>query len=439
MSKKDFSKEISTVLISNIITILSGFVIGIIISRVLGPEGKGVYSSILVIPIILVNLSLLGTRQSTIYLIGKKLYSLDEISSNLTMIFIISSISAVIICALYYFFFGQTQFTVFSTLVILLTIPFVLIINYSGSIFLGLGNFAMANLVKWLTALINLLFVFIFLWVMEMDILGALLALLLSNFLIAFLSVIIIGSRYKIRLKVNKVIIKEILSRGFGFTAALVVIQLNYRIDIIILQYISGMQEVGFYSIGVSIAENIWLLPTAVGIVINSITASSDDMSMLKDEISKLIRISFMLVFLLSIAIFIFIPFLLPWFYGAEFIKSVTIVKVILPGILIFVLVRILSSYFAGIGKPNIITYIFAPALLLNIILNFILIPKYGGIGAAIATNISYSAGAIALLTVYCKIAGTSFTEMFTYRNSDFKFATQIRKWVLKLNNGFKD
>jgi O-antigen/teichoic acid export membrane protein len=366
------------------------------------------------------------------------MYSLDDISSNLTMIFIISSISAVIICGLYYVFFAQTQFTIMSTLTILLTIPFVLIINYSGSIFLGLNNFAMANLLKWLTAFINLVFVFVFLWVLEMDILGALLSLLLSNFLNALLAVIVIGSKYTIRLKVNKVIVKEILSRGFGFTVALIVIQLNYRIDIIILQYISGMQEVGFYSIGVSIAENIWLLPTAVGIVINSITASTDDLSMLKDEISKLIRISFMLVFILSIAIFLFIPALLPWFYGAQFVNSVIIVKIILPGVLIFVLVRILSSYFAGIGKPSIITYIFGPALVLNIILNFLLIPKFGGKGAAIATNISYSAGAIALLIVYCKFTNTTITEMFTYKKSDFKFATQARKWVLRINNGFK-
>jgi O-antigen/teichoic acid export membrane protein len=430
---KDFTKEIGTVFLSNVIGIFTGFAVGIIISRILGPEGKGVYSSILVIPIIFINISLLGTRQSTIFLIGKKTFSLDEITSNLTMIFIISSILGVLICAFYYLFVAANQFTLFSTLIILLTIPFVLVINYSGSIFLGLGNFTMANTLKWLTSFINLVFVFFLLWVWNFGIMGALLSLLFSNFLIALFAVIVIGKRYKIRLKVNKVIIKEILYRGFGFTLALVIIQLNYRIDIIILQYISGMQEVGYYSIGVSIAENLWLLPTAVGIVINSITANSTDLSGLTNEISKLIRITFMVVFLFSIAIFIFIPYVLPWFYGEQFNNSVMIVKVILPGVLIFVLVRILSSYFAGIGKPSIITYIFAPALLLNIALNFILIPKYGGIGAAIATNISYSLGALALLVVYCKYSGITVVKMFTYRKTDFEFAYQFRRWILKL------
>ena len=52
---------------------------------------------------------------------------------------------------------------------------------------------------------------------------------------------------------------------------------------------------------------------------------------------------------------------------------------------------KTLSSYFAGIGKPISVIISVAISLVLNVIINIILIPKYGAVGAAIATDISYT------------------------------------------------
>jgi len=434
VGSRDFFKEISGVFTSNVIAIAVGLIIGIIISRTLGPQGKGIYSSILVLPIIFISLSLLGTRQTTIYLIGHQKYPVEKIISNLIIILLISSIIGILICIIYYVFFEHLVFSFYSVIIILITIPFVLVINYSGSIFLGLENFRMANILKWVTAILNLLFVLFFLFLKKLSITTALVSISLPNIIIAVLSLIYISKEYKIILKPDKLIIKGVLSKGLGFTIALLVIQLNYRLDIILLQFLSNMQEVGFYSIGVSVAENLWLFPTAVGIVINSISAKTHDVKILNEDISRLIRITFLCVFILSVLLYFVVPFFLPLFFGEKFYNSVPIVRILLPGILFFVIVRILSSFFAGIGRPNVITIIFLPALILNIGLNFYFIPIWGGIGAAIATNISYIIGAIAVLIVYLKLVKTSFIEMFTYRKSDFVFITHIKNFIQKKN-----
>jgi Na+-driven multidrug efflux pump len=102
-------------------------------------------------------------------------------------------------------------------------------------------------------------------------------------------------------------------------------------------------------------------------------------------------------------------------------------IRIILPGILILVGFRILNSRLTGMGKPQVAIYTFVPALLINFLLNLFLIPKFGGIGAAWATNVSYAAGAIAFLFVYARLSRMPVAQLLTFRRSDFYFLRDIR------------
>ena len=64
---------------------------------------------------------------------------------------------------------------------------------------------------------------------------------------------------------------------GFLFAFSFVIIQLNFRIDILLLQKLSTLEEVGYYSLGVSIAEKLWQFPFAIGIVLMSRTVNTED------------------------------------------------------------------------------------------------------------------------------------------------------------------
>ena len=57
---------------SNIFSLLLSFLSGIIIARCLGPENKGLYTSILVIPLLVQSLCEMGLRQATTFYLGKK-------------------------------------------------------------------------------------------------------------------------------------------------------------------------------------------------------------------------------------------------------------------------------------------------------------------------------------------------------------------------------
>jgi len=149
--------------------------------------------------------------------------------------------------------------------------------------------------------------------------------------------------------------------------------------------------------------------------------------------VASITRVSLLAGLAGALIIFILAPYLIPWIFGKEFTGSVRLIQMILPGILILILFRILNSRLAGMGKPQIAIYTFIPALVLNILLNYLWIPAYGAMGAVWATNISYAAGTILFLVIYLRMTRMSFIDLISFRKSDFYFIHNIkRRWRTK-------
>ncbi|PIY34554.1 MAG: hypothetical protein COZ08_01285, partial [Bacteroidetes bacterium CG_4_10_14_3_um_filter_42_6] len=157
---------------------------------------------------------------------------------------------------------------------------------------------------------------------------------------------------------------------------------------------LSTINEVGLYALATQIAEQLWQIPLAVGIVLFSRT-SNDGGQILPSSVIALTRTTFIIVFIMAAALFLLAPFVIPLVFGNAFSASSLMLQIILPGIVILTFFRVLSGQLAGMGKPQVTLYIFAPALVINIVLNFLWIPGYGGKGAAMASNVSYLMGSL--------------------------------------------
>lgn len=225
-------------------------------------------------------------------------------------------------------------------------------------------------------------------------------------------------------------VIGSLARLGIVYALAVVVMQLNYRVDLLLLQKLSTLKEVGYYSLGVSISDKLWQLPSAIGLVVMSRSANTTDEYKLNRDVARLLRLSFLLVLVTATVLWLIIPYILPLLFGERFIPSIIIVRWMLPGILMFVIVRILTGRFAGKGQPLILISIFVPALLVNILLNLLWIPSYGGLGSAWASNVSYALGAIALLIVYSVKMKIGIREILIFKRSDFSF---IPVWINKI------
>ena len=419
MAKRGFFRDFMGVLNSNIVSVVSALLMVVVLTQVLGTEGYGAYNALLVIPLIVVSFTHLGIRGASIYLLGNKKYDENQLVSSVVFILIGSGIAGMLLSAIGFWFFQESTFNLLLISLVIFIIPFRLTTIYTGGIYYGKDEIKKANQLNWMVNLLNLLLAVALVWWMDYGLIGAIVATLAANLFVAIKAMHMLIRQFTIKLKFHSVIVKHLLRMGILFSMSFFVLQLNYKIDILLLEKLSTISEVGLYSLATQIAEQLWQIPMAVSIVLFSRTANNESQSS-PDNVLPLARTTLMLVFFIAIGLFIIAPFIIPLIFGEAFSASSLMLQIILPGIVMMTIFRVLSGQLAGLGKPQVTLYIFIPALLINILLNFLWIPDYGGNGAAMASNVSYLVGVSGYWTYYSRLHHISICEIVHFRKSDF-------------------
>jgi len=437
--KRSYFQDILSILGSNVTVTICNLLNGILLSRVLGAAGFGLYSSIIVVPIIVIGFTQLGIRRSAIYHIGNKILPEESIVSALFILLLYTSVLSILICGFVYFFSITQPFDPLIIVLILITIPLLLVNVFAGGVFLGKEEIHRASILNAGPTILTLIMTVVFVWILKLSILGAFIAIFIANF-VMFLFVyriIIRNYQYNITWKYHEPIMKSMVKLGIVNAIAIFVMQLNYRLDILMLKKLSALEEVGFYSVAMQIAEQLWHIPYAIESIVLSRSANTQNDKLVHKTVASIFRVSLLAAFLLGIIIFFVAPLLVPLIFGQDFAHSVPMIQIVLPGILFLVGFRILNSRLTGMGKPQIAIFTFAPALFINFILNLFLIPKYGGIGAAWATNVSYAVGSLIFVVLYSRFVHMPIAEILRFRKSDFYFFKTVQKPIL--NGKHKD
>jgi len=189
---------------------------------------------------------------------------------------------------------------------------------------------------------------------------------------------------------------KSLLKESLPFMFAGLSILIYMKIDVIMLGEMVGDRAVGIYSAATRISEVWYFIPTSiVSSVSPSIFAAKDiSETLYYEKIKQLFR------FMMLVSIFISIPI--------SFLSQIIVVKLFgeayaTAGLILSI--HIWSSFFVFTGcaispwfiaekMAHLSLYRTIIGAVSNVILNIFLIPMYSGVGAAIATFISYALGA---------------------------------------------
>jgi O-antigen/teichoic acid export membrane protein len=431
VAQRSYFRDIMSVFGSNLAVTAGSLLIGIILSRILGAGGYGLYSSIIVVPLIVIGFTQLGIRRATMYHLAAGKSAEDSIVSAVFILLLITSVLSVLISGLVFLFSESGKADPLLLTLILVTVPFVLCNVFAGGIFLGKQQILKANILNAGPTVMNLAFVIVFVWVLRLSVRGAFLALFLGNISMFFFVFFSIRRSYHLTWKYHEGIMKSMVRLGVVFALSIFIMQLNYRVDIILLKRFSTLEQVGLYSIAVQIAEQLWHVPYAIETIVLTRSAASSDDQASNRTVASIMRVSFLISILSGGALYFISPYLIPLVFGEEFTKSVPMLRGILPGVLVLVVFRILNSRLAGMGRPQVAIYSFILPLILNLLLNILWIPRYGGMGAVWATNISYATGCAIFLFAYSWKVRMPIAEIFRYRKSDFYFFGNIKKRLL--------
>ena len=430
---KRFLSDVLSIGISKALIIIFGLVTTIIIARVLGPEKNGVIAALLVYPSLFMSVGSLGIRQSTTYFLGKGIFSEDEIKKAITQIWFFTTVFSVVVCFVLMHYFSKSGENLWLVLLALMPIPFKLFNTYNSGIFLGKNEISSFNKINWIpTALILLVTAVLVLW-LSFGISGYLIAMIAGP---TFISLVLLFKNKFIKafsLNFNWVIIKRMLSLGLIYALALLVINLNYRIDVVLLDKLSTAFETGVYSKGVSITEYLWQIPMLLSTVVFARSAISKNDKAFSLKVAQLLRLSILIIGFGALVLFLLSKQIIVLMYGNAFINSALVLSLLLPGIVLLTIFKVVNMDLSGKGKPWVSLKAMLPALVINVVLNFILIPQHGASGAAIASTISYTIAAILFIHFYSKEVGISIASLLSYKRSDFNPIINLLKRVRKV------
>ena len=177
----------------------------------------------------------------------------------------------------------------------------------------------------------------------------------------------------------------------------------NYRLDVFIVNYFLNPAQVGLYAVGVIVAETLWQVPHAVATALFPRTARTVDEGATEFTVRVLHHVFFMAV-LSGIAIALASPIAIPLIFGARFRSSVSVIWWILPGTIAMAVGKVTSADLSGRGKPEYSSVFAMVSLAVTVVLDFLLIPRMGIRGAALASSAAYLADSI-LMCLALKMA----------------------------------
>jgi len=433
-----FSKGITITFTARVLSLILGIATSILIARLLGPEGKGIYTLAALLPSLIVTFTNLGIGPATVYYVAQRHYRRPEVLGNNVLLSILIGTTGVVIGLVVALFFHQSVFPgvaqgyLFFALTL---IPVSIFFSYVNCILLGAQRIKEFNLISILHAVLFLGFIIIALWGLKAGIIGALVAgifsLVLVDMILFFWARKVAGG---ILLKVKPSYVKHAVTYGIQAHLSNILGFLNYRIDMFLVNGFLNPIAVGFYSVGVGLVEKLWLISQAASIVLFPRVAAETDEQKRKEFTPLVARATLWITALGALVLAFLGRWIVSLLYSAAFLPVVQPLQILLLGIVAGSVSRVLANDIAGRGRPILNSYISLIALIANVILNIIWIPRYRIAGAAWASTVSYSLTLFARLFLYCRLSGNRWTKILLPQRGDlalyWRIGTAVSRWA---------
>ncbi len=409
---------------TQLLLVLSGAASTVIVARLTGTHGAGVYSVAVQIGALVVIGGGLGIDFGLIYFAARDRMSQSDLAPTLLWFglawgTLLAAGGYVIALAL-----GGSLLKGVGDTVILASIaavPFMLAVRYLRYFLLGRNQLLPFNAVNVVLAPAWVIFVAVALVLLRGGVVGAVWAYAAAN-VVAFAAALVLVRAALAVPNLRRALTALRTLAAFGLRAQLsTVLQFfSYRFDLFLLNATAGLGAAGVYSVATLLAESVWYIPGAVGLVLAPRVAAGvegDD-----DDVTAAICRGTTLVSVAgAVVIAALAPLLVLLLFGSAFLPAVVPLWVLLPGVVALGLDKPIASYQLGRGRPQISLYVALLATPITIAAYVLLIPRYGIIGAAAGSTISYVATTAIEIVYLHRVSPLRFRSLVIPRRSDWR------------------
>lgn len=416
-----FGRDVVGTFATRVVVLGLGVASSVVLARALGAEGRGLVAALLVYPTLLFSLFEGGFRQAAVFAIGRRAWPENAVVGAVLSHFLVASTVSMAVVASLLTWISPSDWLGLWIVLAAAQVPVRLANALVRGLLLGRQAVGTANAIERRSRFgYSLVLVLLF----AVD--GLTVTTALAAGVVGHLAGLGLAWRRLQGLEMAAPrwvasVWRAMLKRGTVFAVGLFVLQLNYRLDVILLERLSDTATIGRYAVATQLAELLWQLPAAFGLVIFSRAAASEaagDRAMV-DQVAQATRVSLALVAAAAIAAAVLAPVAVPRVFGSAFGESVPMLWALLPGVVALTTFKVINAFVAGGGAPRIAIGVMLPAVILNVVLNVWWIPMAGGVGAAFASSVSYLLAGAAFVVYFAITHRLPWTRLVFVNRDD--------------------
>jgi len=198
---------------------------------------------------------------------------------------------------------------------------------------------------------------------------------------------------------------KEMLKESWPIAMTGIFISMYFRIDVVMISFFRKTSDIGHYAAAYTLSEAPSIIAVAFMLSLFPIMSrvakeSNKTMSFVSSRSLK-----YMLILAVPVAIgaTLLSSSIINFVYGSEYASSVAAFSILIWAGAMIMLNVVVNNILTTLGLQKINFYVTLVCLAANIMLNLVLIPKYGIVGAAIATVITEVIGFVASMIIALK------------------------------------
>ncbi len=390
-----------------------GFVTSVLLARMLGPSARGLLGLMLSVSTIALAVTAIGQPLAVTYYASRRESDSRSLLGNTLVHAGLLAVVLIPLTALLHrpladllgHHRGGTTWILAAALV-----PITLLDWTTSNGLLGLLRFGLYNGIKFVCAIAYAAAVIVLVGVLHLGVAGALVATGLGSALTVAACVpsMLRGGAPRVR----RGLMRDMLRYGSRVQVGVIFGMVNYRLDVVIMQFYRPLRQVGYYIVAQTIAELVLTLSTAFQSSLLPLVSHHEGDAR-QDEITRSsIRHHGLLALIAVVLNAGFGSAVIVLAYGHAFSPAVLPMLMLLPGIWFLGLGLVVQSDLGGRGRPGLSSALAGGAAAVTAILDCALIPRFGVPGAALASVIAYTAFGVSSLIALHRVSGIPVRDL---------------------------
>ena len=384
-------KNMSWLLVSQIIASVFGFIWTILIARYLGVNDYGILGFAISITGILGIIDDMGISTHIVRHIATDYDSAPKYLGNALPLKVIFASVKIILTILILIVMGINEFTITITLLFSLEMIFKSYINTLNGSFQAFEKGKYQGIGNTLMNTNTLLFILLSIYT-DLGIIGISLSYIFANFIaLAYEYYVLNKHIVKPKYELDKEFCKRITLLSLPFAVTGILSTIYYSIDVVMLTIFVGDYATGIYNATYKLISVLTLFYSVYTAVIFPVMSRffKNDESMLLITFEKSIKYLMMVIIPLAVGTVFYSTDIIHLIYGHEYDAASSVLSILIWTVCLLFISGAGNTLLNASHKEITVTKIYAVAAVFNIVLNIFMIPYLSYNGAAITTVLS--------------------------------------------------